>query len=432
MKLLIIGSGAREHAITRVLHQSATPATLVCFGSSMNPGIKSLCADYTTGSMSDIDSMVAYAKLQQVDIAVVGPEAPLAAGVVDKLKQHGIACVGPTKALAQIESSKGFARDLLSKYQVPGMPRYQRFAKVEDSVSAFLAELGEFYVVKDDGLCGGKGVKVAGEHLCSHEEALQFCQDINGPFVIEEKLVGPEFSLISLTDGSHCIHAPAVQDHKRAFAGDTGPNTGGMGTYSDADHSLPFLTTDDIAQAHAINEAAVVALRQECSKPYQGVLYGGFMKTADGVKLIEYNARFGDPEAMNILALFEGDFVAVCQAVTQGNLDQVSVSFKPQATVCKYIVPEGYPTKAIKGEAIDVSAVAPQSQLYLAAVDQQDQLIMTGSRAVAVLGVGNTIDVAEQQAEQMAQAIKGPVFYRSDIGTTALIQQRIDMAKALS
>ena len=432
MKWLVIGSGAREHAIVRALKKHNNHVNVVCFGSSTNPAIKALCTDYTVGKMDDINAIVAYGTLQQVDYAMVGPEAPLAQGVVDALQQAGIKAVGPTKQLAQIESSKGFARDLLSQYNVPGMPRYQCYKKFDDQVKTLLTELNGEYVIKADGLCGGKGVKVAGEHLHSMEEALQFCHDINGPFVVEEKLVGPEFSLISLSDGVHCVHTPAVQDHKRAYENDIGPNTGGMGSYSDADHALPFLTADDIVQAQAINEAAVKAMLQAFNEPYRGVLYGGFMKTADGVKLIEYNARFGDPEAMNILSLLENDFAAIGAAMAEGNLHEVPVTFQSLATVCKYVVPEGYPDKPLKGKAIDVTQVSPQQQLYLAAVDQQnEQLIMTGSRAVAVLGIGKTIEAAQQQAEAMAQAVTGPVFHRPDIGTQALIQKRIDLADAL-
>lgn len=428
MKWLVIGSGAREHAIVRALKRHNNEVAVVCFGSTTNPAIQALCADYTVGKMDDINAMVAYGQLQQVNYAMIGPEAPLAHGVADALQQAGIKTVGPTKQLAQIESSKGFARDLLTQYFVPGMPRYQRYDQVDDQVQALLTELDGEYVIKADGLCGGKGVKVAGEHLHCVAEALQFCHDINGPFVVEEKLVGPEFSLISLSDGIHCAHTPVVQDHKRAYENDTGPNTGGMGSYSDANHLLPFLTSEDVAQAQAINEAAVKAMLQAFNEPYRGVLYGGFMKTADGVKLIEYNARFGDPEAMNILALLESDFAVVAAAMAEGRLHEVPVKFKSLATVCKYIVPEGYPDEPLKGKAIDVSQVTPQQQLYLAAVDQQgDQLIMTGSRAVAVLGIGKTIEAAQQQAQAMAQAVTGPVFYRSDIGTQALIQQRIDL-----
>lgn len=431
MNILLIGSGAREHALARALKNNSGVA-LFCFASNRNPGILALADDLTIGAMSDVPAMVAYAQQHNIKMAVVGPEAPLDKGVVDALQAAGIQCVGPTQQLAQIEASKAFARDLLAKHQVAGLPQYQCFAAYDESVDAFLKQLGDDYVVKADGLTGGKGVLVAGEHLHSHDEAIAHCQSLKGPFVIEEKFSGPEFSLISLTDGVHLKHCPAVQDHKRAFEGDTGPNTGGMGSYSDANGSLAFLTDQDIREAHAINQQAVDAMRTEFDQPYRGVLYGGFMKTKNGVKLIEYNARFGDPEAMNLLSLLDSDFVAVCQAICHGNLDQVDVKFSNKATVCKYVVPEGYPTNSVKGVAVDIATVSDKDALYFAAIDQQgDQLIMTGSRAIAVLAQGATIAEAEAKAQQLVEQIKGPVFYRRDIGTEALLEKRLEQVAAL-
>ena len=176
-------------------------------------------------------------------MAIIGPEAPLANGVVDELQKNNIQCVGPTKDLAQIETSKSFTRDLMRKYNIPGCPDYQTFNDL-NNVSEYLNTLGENYVVKFDGLMGGKGVKVSGEHLNSHAEAIEYCEQIianNGKFVIEEKLIGEEFSLMSFCDGEHLIHMPPIQDHKRAYENDTGPNTGGMGSYNDVNQSLPFL-----------------------------------------------------------------------------------------------------------------------------------------------------------------------------------------------
>ena len=224
----------------------------------------------------------------------------------------------------------------MKEYDVPGGPKYESFGSM-DCVAEFLNELGENYVVKSDGLAGGKGVKVAGDHLHSHDEALAYCQELvdsGGEFVIEEKFIGQEFSLMSFCDGDTLKHMPAVQDHKRAYEGDTGPNTGGMGTYSNANHSLPFLTDEDIDEAHAINMATARALKDKFDEGYKGVLYGGFMATADGVKLIEYNARFGDPEAMNVLPLLNTDFIEICNGIADGTLDQIDVQFQNKATVC--------------------------------------------------------------------------------------------------
>ena len=428
-KILVIGSGAREHAIIRALDRSPQEKEIYCLASNMNPGIAELCDELTIGNINDPDFVVSYAKEMGATLAIIGPENPLANGVADALWDGGIKVVGPKKDLAQLETSKAFTRDLLNEYDIPGGPQYETFnsmGRVED----FLTELGEHYVVKYDGLAGGKGVKVSGDHLHSHEEALAYCNELvdkNGEFVIEEKFIGEEFSLMSFCDGETLKHMPAVQDHKRAYEGDTGPNTGGMGTYSDADHSLPFLTEDDIAEAHDINIATATAVKDKFGEGYKGILYGGFMATANGVKLIEYNARFGDPEAMNVLSLLQSDFIDICNGIANGTLENVDVSFHNKATVCKYAVPEGYPDSPVKGEPIDVSGVTNSDGLFYASVDiQNGQLVEAGSRTVAIVGIADTISEAESIAEKEVSSISGPLFHRTDIGTEAVIQKRIN------
>ena len=432
--ILLLGSGAREHAIARALACSPQNPAIACLAANKNPGIQKLAEQFKVGSISDPKSVVSFAQKCCAKLAIIGPEAPLEAGVADALWNAGIPTVGPKKAHAQIETSKGFTRDLLAKYNIPGGPLYRRFDSL-DGVAEFLEELGEYYVVKYDGLMGGKGVKVSGDHLHSHDEALDYCTELvnrGGSFVVEEKLIGEEFSLMSFCDGEHLAHMPPVQDHKRAYEGDEGPNTGGMGSYSDADHSLPFLTDDDISHAQKINETTAQALKKEFSEGYKGVLYGGFIATADGVKLIEYNARLGDPEAMNVLPLLESDFVEVCHGIVNGNLDERNVSFSRRATVCKYAVPEGYPDSPVKGEPIDVSSVTDTSQLYYASVDMKDgTLIEAGSRTVAYVGIAGSLVKAEVKAATEISKVRGPLFHRTDIGTTELIQKRVEHMQTL-
>ena len=367
-------------------------------------------------------------------MAIIGPENPLQKGVVDSLWNLGVGVVGPKKDLAQIETSKTFTRNLLKKHNIPGGPKYKAFISL-DGVQDFLKELDENYVVKFDGLAGGKGVKVSGDHLSSHEEALEHCKELiskSQPFIIEEKFIGQEFSLMSFSDGKTLKHMPAVQDHKRAYENDEGPNTGGMGTYSDADHSLPFLQKKDIEKAHEINQATTNALMKEFGYGYKGILYGGFMATKDGVKLIEYNARFGDPEAMNVLSILETDFVEICHGIISEKLDQVDVRFKNKATVCKYAVPLGYPNEPIKGAEINLSEIEDQESLFYASVDVQNGvLVEAGSRTIAVIGIDNTINGAEKIAEKEILKIEGPLFHRKDIGTSSLIQKRIEHMDSL-
>ena len=434
MNILVIGSGAREHAIVRAVEQSPKNKKIFCLGSNVNPGIAELCSDFTVANINHTQTITDYAEKKAADLAIIGPENPLAIGVADALWDVGVKVVGPMKDLAQIETSKAFARDLLTDYNIPGNPKYKTFSSL-GGVTEFLNELGENYVVKFDGLAGGKGVKVSGDHLHSHDDAKVYCQELvekGGIFVIEEKLIGQEFSLMSFCDGETLKHMPAVQDHKRAYDGDTGPNTGGMGTYSDGDHSLPFLTKNDINQAHEINIATAKALKNKFGYGYKGVLYGGFIATADGVKLIEYTARFGDPEAMNVLSLLESDFIEICNGITDCRLNQVNVHFKNKATVCKYAVPEGYPDNPVKGEAIDLSNIDNPDTLFYASVDiHNGQLIEAGSRTVAVVGIAETISAAEQIAEKEVSTVGGPLFHRADIGTDVLVQQRVEQMELL-
>ena len=428
-KILIVGSGAREHAVCRSIIRSDKPKELFCIGSNNNPGIISLCSNFQIANINNPKVIMDFAKEMRCTLAIIGPENPLGEGVADILGDLGMGVVGPQKKLAQIETSKSFARDLLNEFEIPGSPKYETF-KSMSGVEGFLDQLGDDFVVKYDGLAGGKGVKVSGEHLLSTNDALAYCQELvgaGGHFVIEEKFIGEEFSLMSFCDGNELKHMPAVQDHKRAYEGDTGPNTGGMGTYSDADHSLPFLNTDDIEQAKNINRRTAEALKSKYGEGYKGILYGGFMATSNGVKLIEYNARLGDPEAMNVLSLLETDMIDICRAIESETLDELSVQFKNKATVCKYAVPEGYPDDPIKGEAIDVSSVSDPDSLFFASVDiDNERLIEAGSRTVAVVGIADSISDAEKIAEEEISRVKGPLFHRKDIGTTKLVKQRVD------
>jgi fusion protein PurCD len=226
---------------------------------------------------------------------------------------------------------------------------------------------------------------------------------------------------------------PPVQDHKRANEGDQGPNTGGMGSYSCADHSLPFLKPEHVEEAQKVNERVGHALREQTGQPYQGVIYGGFILTQAGLRVIEYNARFGDPEVMNVLPIMQADFIDVCEAITRGTLNELSVRFERKSTVCKYVVPNGYPNSSSAGAQINVDAVrnlpnyGSNLRMYLGAVRSEGKnLCLTGSRAVALLGIGDTLSQAERIAEEAASAIEGPVYHRSDIGTAELVRRRVD------
>lgn len=435
MNILIIGSGAREHAIASALHRSSQQPRLACYGTSHNPGISQMVVNYHIGDITDVDVVVNIAKQWNIGLVIIGPEAPLERGLADKLWQACIPTIGPKQNLAKIETSKGFARDLMQKHHIAGLPHYRQFSDLV-GIEACLKEFGENnYVVKANGLMGGKGVRVGGDHLHSYAEALTYCKNIlalGQTLLIEEKLVGQEFSLMCFCDGKELVSMPIVQDHKRAFVDDQGPNTGGMGSYSNGDHSLPFLATADVQAALQINHRVIQALTTELNDKYIGILYGSFIATGKGVYVIEFNARFGDPEALNVLTILESDFVAICQAMVMGDLSAEQVKFFNQATVCKYAVPQGYPESPIKDVAIDIAAVKNKARLYLSSVHAVDgKIFATGSRTAAYVGVADSISSAEEIAEREIRGVAGPLFHREDIGTDRLIRQRVDEMRRL-
>lgn len=438
MNVLLIGNGAREHAIAEAIIRSHRQPRLFAFMKSHNPGIAGLCADYHLGSYADIATICAKAKEWRIKLAVIGPEDPLSHGVADALQGINIPAAGPTRSLSRLETSKSFTRNLLEKYAIPGNPRFQNFTS-PTGLESFLNAL-DGIVLKPDGLTGGKGVMVQGDHFATNKEALALAREIlakHGQLTVEEKIDGEEFSLQCFSDGETIIPTPPVQDHKRRFIDDKGPNTGGMGSYSDQNHLLPFLKETDVEEGLEITRQVAAAILKETGEPYKGIMYGGFMATKNGVKLLEYNARFGDPEAMNILPLLKSDFIDICQAITAGALHEINVEFERQATVCKYIVPRGYglpedhPDSRSTSAKIEVGD-AGQARLYYSSVDKKsDGLYMTTSRALGLVGIAATLPEAEKIAEHAVSVIGGPVDHRPDIGTARLINKRIQNMKRI-
>ena len=429
MNFLVIGSGAREHIIAEKL--DIVGANIFSILTNMNPGLLNMSKKYffVKNYKLNMEAILGFALANSIDCVVIGPEDPLALGLSDLFWKNDIPVVGPLKVLAQIETSKGFTRDLLNKYNIDVSPNYKRFGSL-NGVRDFMDYLSGDYVVKFDGLMGGKGVKVSGEHLADINEGLEYCKSIlnnSGKFVIEEKLIGEEFSLMSFCDGQNLAHMPAIQDHKRAYEGDIGPNTGGMGCYSDNDHSLPFLKEQEIFEAREINERVAKALFEHTGENYKGILYGGFMVTHNGVKLIEYNARFGDPEAMNLLTLLDSDFASVCSNMVEGTLK--SVIFRNEASVCKYVVPKGYGSNPSVDATLEVNeSYKNYSNLYYAAVNMDENGIIstTSSRAAAIVSSGKTISEAEEKCEKGLEYISGDnLFTRHDIAKPDLIRKKI-------
>ena len=447
MKILLIGNGAREHAIAETLKKDKETA-LYSYLKSKNPGIAALSESFEIGNYNDLAKIKNFAQKIKPDFSFIGPEEPLGNGVADLLNEMNFPAVDPTKNLARLETSKSFARNLLKKHKIQGNPKFEIFNESNiNSAKNFMDDM-EQCVVKPDGLTGGKGVKVQGDHFKTKKEALDYCNEIlqtHPAVIIEEKLEGEEFSLQCLTDGKTVIATPPVQDHKRAFAGDKGPNTGGMGSYSCEDRLLPFLTKKDVEDGLKMTQKVAEAIHKETGEFYKGVMYAGLIITKDGVKLLEYNARFGDPEAMNVLPLMETDFVEVCNAIINQELHKIKIKFQNKATVCKYLVPMGYPDNPCKNEKIVVGKIPNNAKLYYASVEQKETnasersetrsqvtgLYTTSSRAIACLGIAENIEKAEKIAEEATKSIKGKLFHREDIGTKKLVEKRIRHMKEI-
>ena len=418
--VLLVGGGGREHAIARALADS--DATLYACAGNRNPGIARLADGFEQIAGTDVEAVVAYAEDVEATLAMVGPEAPLAAGLVDGLEDAGIYAFSPKQAEGRLETDKAFQREFMAAEDIPGTPEFATFTDV-DAACEYVRSYDGDVAVKPTGLTGGKGVRVTGDQV-TKDEAVAYMQDSDwDDWVIEERLVGEEFTIQAFVANGTVRVSPAVQDHKRAYEGDEGPNTGGMGSYSDADFELPFMTTEDYDAATEIIHAVVDALPD-----YRGILYGQFMLTSDGPKVVEFNARFGDPEAMNTLPVLNTDFLTIMQAARDGD-DLPSLEFDAQATVCKYGVPEGYPTDPAAGTklTIDESTVGDALLFYASVDEREDGIYTTTSRSFAVVGVAPTIADAERIAEQaLESAPREGVRIRHDIGTPELVQARID------
>ena len=434
MKVLVVGGGAREHAICDAVYRSKN-TELYSVMSNLNPGIKILSKDYLQEKETNIEKVVAYAKEKQIDIVIVGPEAPLEKGLVNELNKTGIKACSPTKEAARIETDKEWMRSILKKFNIPGQLRCETFTNI-DKAKKFIDDLNSEIAIKPIGLTGGKGVRVSGDHFNGIDEAIEYVKDVinnkiggKAKVLIEEKAIGEEFTLQAFSDGKTILPLHAVQDHKRLLPNDEGPNTGGMGSYSCDDGLLPFLSKSEYEEGAAILQKIIEALNmQGC--PYIGPIYGQFMLTIDGPKIIEINARFGDPEAMNVLPLLESDFIEICQAMINKNLHKKILKMRRKATVCKYVVPEGYGFNSMIGKIIFVDELAIKntgSELFYASVNKENDFVTTTtSRSLAVVGIAQMLSNAEDICERALTHVKGEhIFIRHDIGTHDLIEKRV-------
>jgi len=436
MRFLVVGGGAREHAIAATLARAE--AEIVVASANANPGLDRLARATRRTDPTDAASVVEFARAERADAAVIGPEAPLAAGVADALRAAEIPTVGPSQAAARIESSKLFCRELLARHGIDAQPKWAAPATVGE-VEAAVAGFGRPFVVKPSGLTAGKGVWVQGSDFTDPKDGAIYAKSIlvqGGRVLLEEKLEGEEFSQMGFVTDSGTYPMPAVQDFKRAREGDQGGNTGGMGSYSQRDHLLPFLPAADRDRAIDLLERTRRALAADGS-PFRGILYGGFMLTADGPVLLEFNARFGDPEGINALTLYEeGDFAELLLGVATGRVDPNLVSFRLRSTVVKYLVPPGYGDRPKPGGLLFLDAEAIEAtgvHVFYGAVDAAGPgtVKLGSSRGVALVGEASAIHEAGSRVEAALRFVKGDYYVRHDIGTKEDLARRWEHVRAL-
>ena len=417
MNILVIGSGGREHALFRKLMES--PQTDKIYAIPGNPGM----GEMMDISVSDNAAILRFAKEKEIGLVVVGPEVPLMNGLVDELESAGIRAFGPRANAAEIEGSKSFAKDLMKKYGIP-TARYEVFTEAAPA-RAYIRREGAPIVVKADGLAAGKGVIVA----MSEQEALDAVNaimegnsfgDAGARVVIEEFMEGEEASLLAFTDGKTIRPMISAQDHKRAFDGDQGPNTGGMGTYAPA----PVMTPEMIERAtEEILKPTIAAMAKE-GRPYSGCLYLGLMITVEGPKVVEFNARFGDPETQVVLPLLDGDLVQIMCACADGTLADVPIHWKDGAAVCVVLAAGGYPAAYEKGNEIHGIADAEKTGalvFHAGTAAKEGKLVTNGGRVLGVVGMGEDIASAVQAAYAAVEKISfKDAYYRKDIAHRAL------------
>jgi phosphoribosylamine--glycine ligase len=427
MNILIIGGGGREHALAWKAAQSPQADTVYVApgnaGTVLEPGIENVAID-----AADIAGLMAFARDNDVGLTIVGPEAPLVAGIVDQFTAAGLPCFGPSRGAAQLEGSKTFAKDFLARHNIP-TAAYAAFTNVGKAV-AYIREHGAPIVVKADGLAAGKGVILAQ----TEKQAIRAVEDMlsgnvfgaaGQRVVIEEYLEGEEASFIVMVDGTHTLPLATSQDHKARDNGDTGPNTGGMGAYSPA----PVVTQE--IHRRIMNEVIRPTVRgmAEEDNDFIGFLYAGLMITADGTpKVLEYNVRFGDPETQPIMLRLKSDLVELCLAALEGDIDEVEAEWDERSSLGVVLAAGGYPHSYRKGDVIEglpAPVAGPCKVFHAGTTMHNGQVVTSGGRVLCVCALGATIAAAQTQAYQCAKAISWPdIYYRTDIGYRAIGREK--------
>ena len=427
MKVLVVGGGGREHALAwKIMESGRVQEVLVApgnAGTAQEPGMRNLPI-----AADDVDALVNYAREHAVDLAIIGPEAPLSLGIVDKFRTAGLRCFGPTRQAAQLESSKAFAKDFLARHHI-ATAAYANFTEVDPAV-AYIRQHGAPIVVKADGLAAGKGVILAQ----TEQEAIAAVQDMlsgnafgsaGSRVVIEEFLQGEEASFIVMVDGEHVLAMASSQDHKARDNGDQGPNTGGMGAYSPA----PVVTA--ALHERIMQDIIYPTVRGMAADgiPYTGFLYAGVMVTPDGLpKVLEFNCRFGDPETQPIMVRLQSDLVGLVEAALAKQLDKVSVQWDSRAALGVVLAAGGYPDSYRKGDVIhglDAAARLEGKVFHAGTALQGENTVTSGGRVLCAVGMGYSVTEAQAAAYELAQAIHWEgMYYRTDIGYRAVAREK--------
>ena len=432
-RVLIVGSWAKEQ-ITIENISSNPDIEIFSYMDIRNPGIISQVKGYQIGSLYDISGIVNYAIEKKIDLVIITTASPLSRGLVDALEDNHILAFGPVRLAARLEADKEFTRKLLKKYMPSAIPEFEVFED-PDSAIDHAEKLNWQVAVKPIGLTEGLGVRVFGEQLKDENEVIRYIHQINNQkiggsskVIIEEKIEGEEFTLQCFVRGDHIITTPAIQDFKRLLPGEKGPNTASMGSYSQKGYLLPFMEEKDYEKALEIIRVTLDGFQKETGKICSGFLYGQFMLTANGVKLIEYNFRPGDPEWMNTVIILKNNLLDVILRLLQG--DDQALYFENQATVCKYIVPEGYPEKLYLNLDVKLNEKAIQKidglkYYYSCGLDDTGKLNVGTERGIAFIAKAPTIEEANEKVEKAISLVNGKFYYRKDIGTKDMIDSKI-------
>jgi phosphoribosylamine--glycine ligase len=424
MDILIVGGGGREHALAWKVRQSPLAARVLVApgnaGTALEPGIENVAID-----AEDVPALLAFAREQQIGLTLIGPEAPLVAGIVDRFEEAGLRCLGPSQQAAQLEGSKGFTKDFLQRHGIP-TAAYGRFGNA-DAALAYLQEVDYPVVVKADGLAAGKGVIICQDATAARQAVSDILQQgrfgsAGKELIIEEFLTGEEASFIVLCDGENILPMASSQDHKARDNGDRGPNTGGMGAYSPAPVVTPEMHREIMAR---VIEPTVDGLAQEGIR-YRGFLYAGLMIGSDGVpRVLEYNCRFGDPETQPILMRLRSDLLSLCLAATAGTLSHQTAEWDPQVALGVVMSAGGYPDSYRKGDPIrGLDQTAPAKVFHAGTRLQDGQVVTHGGRVLCVTALGARVSDAQRQAYLAVRQISWEqAYYRTDIGYRAVARE---------